>query len=95
MCSICSGVLIHITTKHEEIQCPLRISQYCTICAKYGHTTSICPTTSNRLLEIKQSEIREFLVTHGMKTIKNTIKSNNKAIQEYADMNHMRIVYID
>jgi hypothetical protein len=43
MCSICEKVLKGFEIEHTEQSCPLRMSRYCSFCAKYGHLTSQCP----------------------------------------------------
>jgi RNA:NAD 2'-phosphotransferase (TPT1/KptA family) len=88
MCSICRDVL-HGLIAHEEIRCPLRLSQYCCICARYGHRTIECPTKENRLLRIHHNDIKEFLVKHGIKPGKN----NQRLLTEYADVSRKRIIY--
>ena len=91
MCSICRDVL-HGLIAHEEIRCPLRLSQYCCICARYGHRTIECPTKENRLLQLHDTDdaIKSFLMQKGIKPGKN----NKRLLQEYADIHRMRIVYV-
>ena len=43
MCSICRDILQDFSIDHNELLCPLRISRYCSHCAKYGHVTKSCP----------------------------------------------------
>jgi hypothetical protein len=92
MCTICSTTLINFGIKHEELDCPLRKSRYCSICARYGHLTKACPDQRKpRLLFIKDNEItiKEFLSKHNI-----TYKKNYRhLLHNYAELNHMRIVY--
>lgn len=90
MCSICKSTLAGFTTDHDELLCPLRNSYYCSICARYGHLTKVCPTLESRILSIKNTDvaIKEFLASRSIK-----YRSARKALQEYADLNRMRIVY--
>jgi len=89
MCSICKTVLPGFGIKHIELECPLRKSQYCAICARYGHLTKVCADTVSPLY-IKESETKQFLTDRNIKYKKN----HKRALYEYADVNGMRIVYI-
>jgi len=90
MCSICAKVLIGFAIPHEEVRCPLRMSRYCSRCARYGHHISSCNTRG--VLEIQSSDesIKEFLTTHGIKYGKNI----KRALNEYAEVHQLRIVYV-
>jgi hypothetical protein len=72
--------------------CPIRNGLYCCTCARYGHLHSQCPTLEGRSIHVKNSEeaIREFLLEQGIICKKNP----RKVLYNYADMNHMRIIYI-
>lgn len=71
MCSICKKVLPDFMVEHTEFYCPLRNSQYCSHCAKYGHLTSDCPAKPSRIYThpiyveqfIPPSELAEFKIT--------------------------------
>ena len=91
MCSICKEVLTGLDIVHEELRCPLRLSRYCYLCARYGHQHTSCPVTQDRLLHIQNTDqaIKEFLLKHNIKCGKN----NKRLLTEYADANRMRIVY--
>jgi len=91
MCSICNDVLTGLRIVHEEQRCPLRLSRYCYLCARYGHKHTSCPVTQERVLHIQNTDqaIKEFLLSHNIKCGKN----NKRLLTEYADMNQMRIVY--
>lgn len=45
MCSRCKDVLKGFLIKHQEHQCPIAASEYCSHCAIYGHTTNSCRVT--------------------------------------------------
>lgn len=92
MCSICRNILIGFSIKHDELMCPIRNGLYCSTCARYGHLHTQCPTLEERSIRIVNSEeaIREFLLEQGIICKKNP----RKVLYHYADMNHMRIVYI-
>ena len=49
MCSICDKVLIGFGIDHEESNCPLRTSRYCSYCASYGHLTKSCPAKPSKM----------------------------------------------
>ena len=94
MCTICSIAFPHFGINHTELDCPLRKSRYCSICACYGHLTKTCPDQQDkqpRLLFIKDNEtvIKEFLLKHGIKSK----KKYRYYLHNYAELNHMRIVY--
>lgn len=93
MCTICSSTLINFGINHIELDCPLRKSRYCSICAQYGHLTKSCPQIKKRLLFIKDSEatIKEFLSKYNIRYKK---KDRYLLLNNYALLNHMRIVYI-
>ncbi len=71
MCSICKDILYDFTLEHIESRCPLRNSQYCSYCAKYGHLTKSCPSKPLRMFRkpayleqlIPYSDIKEFNIT--------------------------------
>ena len=94
MCSICAKVLPYYSAPHTILDCPLRRSMYCCICAKYGHHLTACPTkfqNVSRLLHIVDTDeaIKAFLSEK-----KITCKKNiRKALHEYADANQLKIVY--
>ena len=95
MCSICVKVLPYYSTPHTVVDCPLRRSMYCCICAKYGHHITACPTTTfqgvTRLLYITDTDkaIKTFLSEKKIVYNKNV----RKALNEYADANQLKIVY--
>ena len=91
MCTICSTILINFGINHTELDCPLRKSRYCGICAQYGHLTKGCPQKKKRLLFIKDNEatIKEFLSKHNIAYKKNY----RHLLHNYAQINHMIIVY--
>lgn len=43
MCKLCQDVLGDLALPHDETDCPLQKSFYCSTCAKYGHLTNKCP----------------------------------------------------
>jgi hypothetical protein len=42
-CTDCRKILKGSATKHSSLECPLRMSQYCGVCACYGHSPRKCP----------------------------------------------------
>jgi len=42
MCKLCQDVLGDLPIPHEESNCPLQKSMYCSHCAKYGHRMDQC-----------------------------------------------------
>lgn len=42
MCSRCKDILKGFLIKHQEHQCPVAASEYCSHCAIYGHTSQTC-----------------------------------------------------
>ena len=69
MCTICNKVIPDFGVKHQKSLCPLGNSRYCSNCAKYGHTTKMCPAKpifqEPTYLEqlIPHSELKEFNIT--------------------------------
>ena len=94
MCTICKTTLPNFGINHTELNCPLRKSRYCSICAQYGHFTKLCPDQIKRkprLLFIKDNKltIKEFLTKHDIKYK----KKYRHILHNYAQLSHMRIVY--
>lgn len=57
MCDSCKSVLGNCVKKHEQHNCPLQRSKYCTFCSKYGHTSIKCTEDiSYRNMVIEESE---------------------------------------
>ena len=42
MCSRCKDILKGFLIKHQEHQCPIAASEYCSHCAIYGHMANSC-----------------------------------------------------
>jgi len=69
VCTICNKVIPDFGVKHQKSLCPLGNSRYCSNCAKYGHTTKMCPAKpifqEPTYLEqlIPHSELKEFNIT--------------------------------
>ena len=71
MCDYCLPILKTFGIPHEEAQCPLRMSMYCSNCAIYGHRRTECPAkpaaryTEPCYLEqlIPPSELLEYGIT--------------------------------
>ena len=94
MCSICIPIIGTIMAVHSEVDCSIRLSMYCSICARSGHSTSSCPAASHynpRILYIKNNDkaIKVFLKEKG---IPHDVKLH-KAMNDYADLNGVRVVY--
>ena len=47
MCSFCVKTIPDFGVEHNIASCPLRMSQYCSYCAKYGHITIDCQAKPN------------------------------------------------
>ena len=92
MCSVCKHIMPGFGIAHEVILCPFRAGLYCSMCAQYGHSRDDCPVNKKRMIYIKDTEegIKEFLTQQRVKLGKN----NKRLLQEYAEMNSMRIVYL-
>jgi len=94
MCSVCIPVIGAIMAVHSVLDCPIRLSMHCSICARSGHSTASCPVASqpNRhILYIKNNDkaIKAFLKEKG---ISHDTKLY-KAMNDYADLNGVRVVY--
>jgi hypothetical protein len=71
MCSICKTILIGFGIEHEESNCPLRTSRYCSFCASYGHLTKSCPAKPSKMFRepifieqlIPSSLLQEYKIT--------------------------------
>ncbi len=60
MCNICKNTLQGFTIDHQEDSCPLRMSRYCSYCAKYGHLTKSCP--AKPLIHFREPAFLEQLI---------------------------------
>jgi len=89
MCSICKKTLPGFGIPHTEVDCPLRKSQYCGICARYGHLTKMCSGKELRI-EDNDAAIKQFLTDQHIRCK----KYHKRALYHYADANQMRIMYL-
>lgn len=106
MCSICLPILPDFGINHPETRCPLRMSSYCSYCAKYGHLTADCPmndmspTEEGNQLRIKDNSqsIMAYLSAHSIKFPKGSHRKDvllrKSILEEYADLHHMCVIYI-
>jgi hypothetical protein len=135
MCSICDAILSTpqaVCIPHTEALCPLRMSRYCSYCAKFGHLTTNCHSKPSKLYtqpayveqlipyteiiayqihtktlleEIKEEPaVRRLEVKNvakvitakcsalGLKSVKG--KTKKQLLEEYAELNGMRVVYV-
>lgn len=90
MCSICIPIIGTIMAVHPVLDCPIRLSMHCSICARSGHTVNNCPTQKN-ILHIKNNDkaIKTFLKEKGI----SYDSKIHKALNDYADLNGLRVVY--
>jgi hypothetical protein len=75
---------------HPEVDCSIRLSMHCSICTRYGHSSNSCQADS-RIIYIKNNDkaIKTFLKEKGVLYDSKL----HKAMNDYADLNGVRVVY--
>jgi hypothetical protein len=100
MCDYCRRLVSNLLIRHTYMECPLRKSMYCPVCATKGHRPADCPNqsawslrtggaaspTADRILRIQDNEeaIQKFLKERGIRPVKRKLE-NRKLLADFAN----------